>query len=108
MPGTKVGNERKDDDRLPRRAISDAADQLQRATEYHKQGRLAEAEALYVDQLAAEPENFDALNRLGILKYQCGHLDEAGRLLTAAIAQNPDSDKALSDLASLLLAQKRL
>jgi len=85
----------------------DASYQLQHATDYHKQGRLPEAEALYVGVLTAEPENFDALNRLGILKYQCGHLAEAHRLLRAAIARNPHSDRAFSNYATVLLAQKR-
>jgi protein O-GlcNAc transferase len=82
-------------------------EQLQRAIDYHKQGRLLEAEALYVALLTAEPQNFYALNRLGILKYQCGHLDEAHRLLRAAIARNPHSDRALLNYATVLLAQKR-
>src|SRR5215470_10499971 len=93
--------------REPPPTTNDASDPLQRATDYHKQGLLSEAEALYVSVLAAEPGNFVALNRLGVLKYQRGDLDEAHRLLTAAIARNPHSDSALSNYATVLLAQKR-
>lgn len=83
------------------------SDRLERATAHHKQGSLDEAEALYAEVLAAQPANFDALNRLGILSYQRGHLDEAHRLLVAALPRNPHSHAALSNLASVLLAMKR-
>lgn len=88
-------------------ARGNVPDQLEHATGHHKAGRLAEAEALYAAVLVAEPENFDALNRLGILNYQRGRLDEAHRLLMAAIARNPRSHAALANLASVLLALKR-
>src|SRR5262249_11402640 len=45
---------------------------LEAATDQPRQGQLAEAEVLYVETLALEPQNFDALNRRGILKYQLG------------------------------------
>jgi len=81
---------------------------LQAATDQHRQGRLAEAEVLYREILAAEPQDFHALNRLGILKYQQGQLDAAHDLLVEAVARNPQSDRALSNLATVLLARKDL
>ena len=43
---------------------------LAQATEHHKAGRLGEAEGLYREILNVEPENADALHRLGILAIQ--------------------------------------
>ncbi|HJU33214.1 MAG TPA: tetratricopeptide repeat protein, partial [Hyphomicrobiaceae bacterium] len=89
-------------------AATDTAGLLTSASDLHKQGRLAEAEPIYAAILAAEPDNFDALNRLGILNLQRGDHDEAHRLLTAAVARNPRSHAALSNLATVLLAMQRL
>src|SRR5215510_2105010 len=88
-------------------AIEDASALLERATDQHRQGALQMAETLYRELLAREPDHFDALNRLGILKMQQGELEDACRLLAAATTRNPLSDAALSNYASVLLELKR-
>ena len=47
------------------------------------QGRLREAEKIYARVLKAVPNHFDALNLLGTVKAQQGHIGEAHRLFAA-------------------------
>src|SRR5262245_33762039 len=70
-------------------AADESTGKLEAATDQHRQGQLDEAEVLYVEILALEPQNFDALNRRGILKHQLGQLDAAHDLLVKAVARNP-------------------
>ncbi len=65
--------------------------QLQLAMQHHGAGHLAEAEALYRQVLAREPEHPEALNGLGVLAYQLGHHDVALDLIGWAIKIN-DTD----------------
>ena len=50
---------------------------------------LREAEKIYTRVLKAAPDNFDALNLLGTVKVQLGHIGEAHRLFSAAVKINP-------------------
>ena len=50
---------------------------LERATTLHKAGRFAEAERLYRQLLDVDPDDFDAVHWLGILKLHAGALQEA-------------------------------
>jgi predicted O-linked N-acetylglucosamine transferase (SPINDLY family) len=59
------------------------------ALEHHQAGRLAEAEALYRQVLAVDPNYADALNLLGVLAGQGGHLDAAVELIGRAVAIDP-------------------
>ncbi len=52
----------------------------------HQAGRMAEAEALYRQVLAAEPGHADGLHGMGVLAYQNGRLEEAADLIGRAIA----------------------
>ncbi len=47
-------------------------DPLATAVQHHQDGRVAEAEALYRQILAAEPDNSEALHLLGVLSLQQG------------------------------------
>ena len=67
--------------------------QLEEATIAHKQGRLSEAERLYNAILVNQPHNFDALHRLGLLKYQQAELNLARFLIERAIAINQASSR---------------
>src|SRR5262245_43446648 len=89
----------------PDRSSMDRDRLLDRATQAHQQTRYAEAEALYRENLAAWPKDFDALNRLGVLKLHVGAYKEAQALLEEAIAVNPASASALSNLGTVLLEQ---
>ena len=59
------------------------------ALQRHKSGRLAEAETIYGQILAAEPRHPDALHLLGVISHQMGRHDAAVRLITEAIAVAP-------------------
>src|ERR1700704_2048835 len=54
----------------------------------HKAGRLAEAERLYGQILAANPNHADALHLLGVVAHQTGRDDVAVDLISKAIALN--------------------
>ena len=71
----------------------------------HRQGRLAEAEAVYRAALAREPGRFEALHLLAALRYQQGAIAEAYALIEKAVALKPRSVPALSVLVAVLLAR---
>lgn len=68
-------------------------DQLQPAIEQairlHQTGRVAEAEQIYRQVLARDPENPDALHLLGLIAHHVGHASLAAELMTRAIASDP-------------------
>lgn len=57
---------------------------LQQAFEYHRQGRLRDAERLYRKLLRRAPDEPRVLRLLGVLQHQAGDLAEAERLLRRA------------------------
>src|SRR5437660_3533928 len=80
---------------------------LERAIGAHQQGRLGEAERLYSEILAAEPEHFDAQHLLGIVRHQQGRGTEALELIGAALTAKPDSAQALSNQGLVLYEIRR-
>jgi len=56
------------------------------ALRHHQAGRLREAEELYRQVLAQQPNHADALNLLGMLARETGPLDAAANLIRRAIA----------------------
>jgi tetratricopeptide (TPR) repeat protein len=85
----------------------DLGQMIGKALALHQQGRLDEAETLYGRVLKAQPNHFDALHLLGVLKTQRGRPTEAHRLITAALKVDPRSADALSNLALALHSLKR-
>jgi predicted O-linked N-acetylglucosamine transferase (SPINDLY family) len=81
---------------------------LDLAISHHDQGRLAEAESFYRQVLAAQPNNADALHRLGALAYQVGRSDAALELISRAIAINPHDPDMQNNAALALIALDRL
>lgn len=59
---------------------------LNMAIDRHRRGRLAEAEALYRQILAADPDHADSLHLLGIIAHQRGQHEAAVDLIGKAIA----------------------
>ena len=80
---------------------------FQIALQHHQTGRLAEAEALYRQILAAQPGHADTLNMLGVLAHQAGRL-EAADLIRQAIALNPAGLHYHVNLGNVLSDQGRL
>lgn len=80
---------------------------LHRAVGMHQGGRLREAEKLYMQVLAAEPENFDALHLCGVLMHQRGQPAEALRLIGQALRANAKAAAAHSNYGMVLAALNR-
>jgi tetratricopeptide (TPR) repeat protein len=78
------------------------------ALQHHQSGRLAEAEGIYRQVLAAQPQHGDALYLLGTLASQTGHLPEAIELLRRAVAANPMAAQYQSNLGQMLAASGQL
>ena len=68
--------------------------------QHHQAGRLAEAEAIYLQVLREQPRNTEALNRLGALLIQAGRRDEAVAHLEQAVALAPDNSLYQGNLGS--------
>lgn len=75
------------------------------AIEAHQQGRLPDAERLYVQVIEAEPQHFAALNFLGVIAYQKKDYRGAIDLIAKAIAIEPSQAGLHSNLS---LAQNDL
>ena len=78
------------------------------ASQHHEAGRLAEAEQLYRQILAREPEHADAMHNLGVIAYQVGRRDIAVGLIRGAIAHKPNFSEAHNNLGNLLRDNGRL
>jgi len=85
--------------RRPRRAAEAAAERIGASPSdpydtflagvaHHQGGRLAQAEMLYRETLAVQPDNADALHLLGIIASQVGHHEVAVDLIGRAITHD--------------------
>ena len=70
-------------------------------------GRLADAEAICNAILTAQPEDFDGLHLLGLLRHRQGRDAEALRLVAAVLRRAPRSAEVLSNYGLILTALKR-
>jgi tetratricopeptide (TPR) repeat protein len=64
---------------------------LKLAVQHHQAGQLAQAEAIYRQVLAVQPNQPDALHLLGLLAHQAGRQEVAIELIRRAIALNPNA-----------------
>jgi tetratricopeptide (TPR) repeat protein len=71
--------------------VASASDTLQKAIALHQQGQLADAEGLYRQILASEPDHFDALHLLGVIRHQQGRHADALELIERALTRSPAS-----------------
>jgi len=78
------------------------------AAEFHRGGRLAEAEARYREILAIDPGHADSLHCLGLVAYQTGHLVDATDLIRRAIARNQRDVGYLNNLGLVLQARGQI
>ena len=75
---------------------------FQNAIALHQAGRLAEAEALYRQILAAQPSHADALHLLGVIAHQVGRNDVAVELIEKAMGLVPNTPVFCYNLANAL------
>ena len=78
------------------------------AIEHTKRGRLPEAEAIYLQLLAAQPNNADALHYLGVLRMGQRRRDEAIELVTRALKIAPRNEHAWNSLGNMVAATGKL
>jgi len=76
--------------------------QFDRAQCLHAVGRMGEAAAACRQVLAAQPENVEALNLLGVLLYSAGQAQRAIVLFRQAVALRPDFHFAHNNLGNAL------
>ena len=80
---------------------------LQLAIGHHQAGRLAEAEAVYRQILALQPNHAGALHLLGLIALQVGQHAFALELIGNAIRIQPDFPAAHLNLGNTLIAVRR-
>ena len=73
--------------------------------QHHAAGRLREAEALYREALADDPQNIDALHFLGVVALQRGDPARAAVLISQALSRNKANPPACNNLGLALAAQ---
>jgi protein O-GlcNAc transferase len=78
------------------------------ALSHHKAGRLAEAERLYLQICAVDPDHAGSLHFLGVLAGQVGRNDLAIDLIGRALALKPDYAEAHYNLGRALTMQGKL
>src|SRR5271155_1897539 len=78
---------------------------MQQALALHQAGSLAEAEAIYRQVLAEDPDQPDALHYLGLIAHQVGRHDVAADLIRRAISQKPDNARSHTNLGNALWGQ---
>jgi predicted O-linked N-acetylglucosamine transferase (SPINDLY family) len=87
--------------------MEDVKQLLAQATELHRVGALAEAEALYLQVLRGRPDQFEAGHLLGMLRFQQGRCEEALAPVEAALKAKPDAGETLLLHGMLLHVLKR-
>ena len=83
------------------------AQSVEEAAGLYRQGRFAEAEKICSRVLRAQPNWFDALHLLGVLKLQGGKAGAACAHLEQALKLNPMSAQVMSNLGMALAALNR-
>lgn len=78
--------------------------QLENAIALHRAGRLTDAEAIYRQILAVEPDNANALQLLGALAHQLERHGAAIELIERSLSINPTGKQALNNLGEALRA----
>jgi len=80
---------------------------LNRALAFHRQGRLADAEQLYLAAIKAAPHDAAAPHLLGVVCAQQGRNREALELMATALKLKPDAPEILSNYGNVLKTEGR-
>jgi predicted TPR repeat methyltransferase len=81
---------------------------LQLAVNWHRQGKLDEAQQIYRQILAAQPAHADALHLLGVSEWQRGHAESAENWIRRALAHKPKQAGFHSNLGNVLRTRGQL
>ena len=79
-----------------------ALQSIEQGMTLYRQGRMAEAEAVYRSIIARDPRQFDALHMLGVIRFQKGFTRDAHELISKAAELRPRSAQTLSLLMAIL------
>ena len=79
-----------------------ALQSIEQGMTLYRQGRMAEAEAVYRSIIARDPRQFDALYMLGVIRFQKGFKRDAHELISKAAELRPRSAQTLSLLMAIL------
>lgn len=82
--------------------------QIDEIKKLHQAGKLSEAKKAYLDVLAADPDNVEALQFLAILCAEEENFNESRQYLEKAIEMAPDQIALRLNLANILKAQNKL
>ncbi len=74
----------------------------------HQAGQLGEAEEIYLQALAIDPDNADCLHLLGMVAFQYGRHGEAAELIRKAISIHKTAASYHSNLGNVFQAQGKL
>jgi tetratricopeptide (TPR) repeat protein len=85
----------------------DANQLVQRGMAAHQTGNLVEAERLYREALAVNPNHFEGLHFLGLLLAHRGQPEEGERLVRRSLEVNTSRPEALTNYALVLRGLKR-
>src|SRR5580658_4135307 len=77
-------------------------DSFKVANQFHEAGRLPQAEQLYRQILAKNPNHASSIHYLGLIAHQTGNTDVAVDLMRKAIAINPNMPEAFNNLGNVL------
>lgn len=87
---------------------ADADSLVRRALALHQQGELAAAATLCESALRSHPRHFPACHLRGVIAWQCDELPRAVHWLTQAVAMNPRSAAAHTNLGNAQLQSRLL
>jgi len=91
----------------PQRKSSDVTALLGDAVALHRAGRLADAERIYNQILAVDPEHCDCLHLVGVILRQRGKPAQAVAQIDLSLAKNPDNASAWNNRGTALYELKR-
>jgi Flp pilus assembly protein TadD len=86
----------------------DPFEALQVAVEWHREGRVEAAAAVYARLLEIEPGNAEALHCLGVALHHLGRTEEGISAVRRALMLDPGCRPALDDLGRILGESGRL
>src|ERR1700688_2355654 len=87
--------------------LSQVASLLTQGLALHQAGRLAEAEKIYRQILAVDPDQFDSRHLLGFIFHQRGDSAQALHYIDLALQKNPGNILALNNRGIALNALRR-